>query len=1002
MSELEHFQRLYSENIRLRAALRLLDRNRRLREGKEYFKLVPLPILTPPQTFYDPETCAGILLYVIKALHGSLEDRSMKDKGKMAPEQKQQRPRCNPPEVMLKLVLLATHSHFETPGIFDEKRMANILHAGKKVMEKSQRDAEARHALGLSPQLWLGLTGVFTVAVPVLERLSFAAHDSVGANYNGSSSTLIALNYVTLLDYIERLNDLCMIARNLLATTSKAQNLAADTSFDQQILKLVDVCVRVTARVYDGEAETPNEEKWQKIITVYKKLLVTCLQFLHNLVMHNEHRKLLLWLDLFGNSQSADPYFTGNIDPRKDTAALSEGVAEIAKYSNTTKPAQGNPNDSQMADLKDIQIALGALADPSTNVPGIPAEKVAMIKNQVMDTVHGLAGITLAQVNNSLAKANLSQDENIIKQALEESPVPTSRVDAQSVERGSSMPAVAPQSRSWNWTNLPDSTLYSNTNPLIITAEDTIIGRTPQSAAMTLQAAKDQLMARLQDTSQLPADAEDEGNPYAVSENDDEHAEGDEGDIRGSDVAAAGSVDDDDEEDEEYRGPGDQERGLLTDIPLVLGPTEIEALPMIIQAGIVDGFGPKPASDNGEMQKMQAVRCNILLAQEAGRNLLRELLIFIAAWDLTDDEFYFKMMQQIMEAILKNGLMPFAYQTFGDVVGVNSFPSRVKDIVSPAQSVVMKILTQIFRVKNPAAPGSTQSSQRPVIATRVEALIVRYIFTVFRQSIIPETCALIYLQGQIRAGKALAEDFPLNLWDMERVYEGVYQFLEFFAVLTECDYWKSLLVKWEIVSELVTLLRELDASIPKAPLTSATNLPPSAAAAASNAQNIQSSSPAPVAVERPYDPAANDTTFQSADYNDHSAPESESQAIGIEDPSEFEWRNLKKLVILVLSSLVWKSSLVQEQVRHFGGVEMILSCCNFDAHNPYIREHAIMCLRFLLEGNRDNQNVVEQLEARKVVPDEVLDKRGYETYIGEGGKVCLRRRDGGVAMAQTQ
>jgi len=340
-------------------------------------------------------------------------------------------------------------------------------------------------------------------------------------------------------------------------------------------------------------------------------------------------------------------------------------------------------------------------------------------------------------------------------------------------------------------------------------------------------------------------------------------------------------------------------------------------------------------------------------------------------------------------------------------VGVNVFLSRVKDIISPAQSVVMKILTQIFRVKNPAAPGSTQSaaSQRPAAPSRVEVLIVRYIFTVFRQSIIPETCALIYLQGQIRAGTALPEDFPLNLWDMERVYEGVYQFLEFFAVLTENDYWKSLLVKWEIVSELVTLLRELDASIPKAPLTTATSLPTTAAAAAaaaSIAQNGQSVSPAPVAVERPYDPAANDSTFQSAEFDDPSAPESESQAIGIEDPSEFEWRNLKKLVILVLSSLVWKSSLVQEQVRQFRGVEMILSCCNFDAHNPYIREHAIMCLRFLLEGNRDNQKVVEQLEARKVVPDEVLDKRGYETYVGEGGKVCLRRRDGGVAMAQTQ
>lgn len=332
--------------------------------------------------------------------------------------------------------------------------------------------------------------------------------------------------------------------------------------------------------------------------------------------------------------------------------------------------------------------------------------------------------------------------------------------------------------------------------------------------------------------------------------------------------------------------------------------------------------------------------------------------------------------------------------------------SRVKDIVSPAQSVVMKILTQIFRVRNPAAPGSSQSAaaQRPAAPTRVEVLIVRYIFTVFRQSIIPETCALIYLQGQIRAGSALPEDFPLNLWDMERVYEGVYQFLEFFAVLTEHDYWKSLLVKWEIVSELVTLLRELDASIPKAPLTAATNLPLTAAAAAvsngTEPTHSPSPAPTPVAVERPYDRTANDPTYASDpnDPNDPSAPDTDSQPLGIEDPSEFEWRNLKKLVVLVLSSLVWKSSLVQEQVRRFGGVEMVLSCCNFDAHNPYIREHAIMCLRFLLEGNRENQRVVEELEGRKTVPDEVLDKRGYETFVGDGGKVCLRRREGGAVV----
>lgn len=395
-----------------------------------------------------------------------------------------------------------------------------------------------------------------------------------------------------------------------------------------------------------------------------KKLLVTSLQFLHNLVMHNEHRKLLLWLDLFGSSHSADPYFTDNIDPRKDGDVLAGGAAESDKHNNPTKGSQGTASGSQMADLKDIRIALGALTESSQHLPANSAHNADILKDQLIDTVQEIAGITLAQQGGFIKRARTSSQETARR--LEENPESSSRVNPPPQDHESAGPAEMPQSRSWNWTNLPDSTLYSSTTTNVISAEDLTIGRTPQSAAETLQAAKDQLMARLQESSQLPADGEEEDQHYAVSENDEEHAEGDEGDIRGSDVAADGSVEEEDEEDEDYRGPGDQERGLLTDIPLVLGPTEIEALPMIIQAGIVDGFGPKSPGNNSEMQKMQAVRCNILLAQESGRNLLRELLIFIAAWDLTDDEFYFKMMQQIMEAILQNGLMPFAYQTFGE------------------------------------------------------------------------------------------------------------------------------------------------------------------------------------------------------------------------------------------------------------------------------------------------------------------------------------------------
>lgn len=128
--------------------------------------------------------------------------------------------------------------------------------------------------------------------------------------------------------------------------------------------------------------------------------------------------------------------------------------------------------------------------------------------------------------------------------------------------------------------------------------------------------------------------------------------------------------------------------------------------------------------------------------------------------------------------------------------------------------------------------------------------------------------------------------------------------------------------------------------------------------------------------------------------------------------------------MLVLSSLVWKNTLVQNQIRPLGGIEAVLNCCSYDEHNPYIREHAIMCLRFLMEGNRENQERIRALETYSEmkdgkkgmtpveqslrdkmekagttgipvnvkVPDEVLDQQGYETYMDGKGQVMLRKR----------
>lgn len=841
--------------------------------------------------------------------------------------------------------------------------------------------------LGVNAKIWKDFCELFSVAIPVIEQEFFGPEEVVPANANTPPTASMTMKDAILMKDLERLNDLLTIARNMLATTKRAQNLAGDSGFDQQVLKLIDICVRVTARAYEGEEpgrRTENQltllnasckflwilsmwtkSHWLIYVRIVKKVLITSLQFLHNFVMYNEKRKLLLWLDLFANSKTADHYFGGNGSAHKDQGALSMGAPEVI----ISKEIIHHSADKTPLDVdKIMRTALSAVESSAKNAHHLPPDEAACIASQVMSTVDGLYNLTL---DRGRKPPQEGQHASAAEQYASEATIST-QINGPG------------QNQSWSWTSLPDLTMYDadarTSNPKV---EDLKAVRTPQSAAASLQSAKDQLMARLQDPA---AGFGNEGAPYPST--DQENG----GDAEGSDVAANGSVGDEgDDPDGDYRGPGDQERGLLTDIPLVLAPQEIEALPMIIQAGIVNNPGTKGASNSREPQDMQGVRCNILLAQESGRNLLRELLIFIAAWDLQDNEFYFKMMMQIMEAILENGLMPFAYQAFGEV----------KDIVSPAQSMVIKILTQIFRGKQGTAPstsGPAAPTRQREPLTRVDLLIVKYIFTIFRQCIIPETCALIYLQGQIRAGAAQPDDFPLNLWDMERVYEGVYQFLEFFAVLTESEDWKGLLVEWEIVSELVTLLRELDGSIPKAPLGAA---PPTVAETEAEVAAIEEtqslSAPQPVAVERPYDmPAPSDPPAASATA---SAPYSvpPSPPLDTQEPSDFEWRNLKKLVVLVLSSLVWKSTTVQNQIRQYGGVEMILQCCHLDSNNPYIREHAIMCLRFLLEGNRENQQIVGELEARRTVPEEVLDKRGYETYIDGDGKVGLRARERIVA-----
>ncbi|KAF1953012.1 hypothetical protein CC80DRAFT_421097 [Byssothecium circinans] len=925
----------------------------------------------------------------------------------------------------IRLGLAAYLVHFKYNYMREETMRVMEQKNVKRTLQDSRQSFEIREEIGLADVFWDELAGVLKAAVPSLSRRSFAAPETATPDYEDLSGPLIAACSASLLTDLDRLDSLVSIARNLLANGEKVQNLAATKLFDKDVFALINVCVRVTARGYDGEANTSDEDKWQSVINAYKKLLITCLQFLNNLIARNEQRKLMLWIELFDSHVDnelpnfADMKYNMDVSPRQERDAPPKDDAPVAPpYISRGPDALKIPQQpasspfllyigetgnhvkkwlakhGQKAGANEIAAECRrrwqTMAEEDKNKWNmLYAEVVAKYRDDLTNT-HSNSPKNLREQH-----ARNEESVQALADSISQLQVEVDRMRSSIAASNGEGPAPPPEKETEPAKPVQE---HSKADPGINRSPpagevDFRVTYPPSFGAEILQNGKKDLLKRLEP---------DPDRPAALT----------------SDVASPNSPppEDDDNEDD-YDDSGDEGHGLLTDVPLILGPTEIEVLPMIIMAGIVEpaegqpGYHSDPAIFSS-IRSMHSVRCHLLLAQDNGRNLLRELLIFVAAWDLREDELYFKFMVKIMEAILANGLLPFAYHTFRE--------SESKDIISPAQAVIMKLLTNIFRARQARTPSNHLIKSTPPQVDQGDAHMVNFLLTEFRRHIIPQTCALIFLQGQIRAGHAQPEDFPLNLWDMERMYEGVYQYLEFFAILTEHETWKTMLSNWEVAYELVTLLKELDAAIPKGqitvpPLSSATRQP-------APAQPV-GTEPAPVTVERPYDTTANPTAPEG--YMPSPRPFIDEAQ---DEPSEFEWRNLKKLAVLVMSSLVWKNRQVQDQIRPLGGIEAVLNCCSYDEHNPYIREHAIMCLRFLMEGNKENQDRIRALERYEKeraagadpqsappnlqqpspatapsssskapvsvrVPEEVLDQQGYETYMDPKGQVLLRKRE---------
>lgn len=115
--------------------------------------------------------------------------------------------------------------------------------------------------------------------------------------------------------------------------------------------------------------------------------------------------------------------------------------------------------------------------------------------------------------------------------------------------------------------------------------------------------------------------------------------------------------------------------------------------------------------------------------------------------------------------------------------------------------------------------------------------------------------------------------------------------------------------------------------------------------------------------------------------------ESNNQLIQIySDPiRQQEFPLIKSKLIYLLSVLTCNSRYVQDKMRELHALEVVLSNCIIDQNNPYIKENSILCLKYLLENNKENKEFIAKIEpAKNNVTEKALDDAGMEAEIVDG------------------
>ncbi|KAL5611775.1 hypothetical protein BROUX41_000650 [Berkeleyomyces rouxiae] len=754
---------------------------------------------------------------------------------------------------------------------------ARVVSIVNNTLEKTHSNAARRTTLAKNVSIWISLTRVFGSAVSELANRSLGPPPSLVDHDRRitpqESNALIVSNYVSLKEDLHLLIKLMHIARNLLVTSEPEipQTLCAAVVFDQSLFQIILLCINVASKGSDGEMlDDISQANLIEINELFKKLLVVSLQQAHNWIAKHDRNKMSFWLDVLFD------YDIGTLSP----------------------PSSGPPPFSASADMSTLE---GFHPNKAREQVRRWIDKNSTVRPEACQLLYKHMKKNTPALDTGAPAVGSPPSHLQRKLPLEWQKAAAPDDKPESVEAGTNT-VISEEIDMW-YSRYRASQYVGNKMTTI------------ENTKLQIETCKTQRLNRCyapqQATTPVPP-------PASVSR-------------------AAASVESSTDVGSEYAddyGEDDMEEddgllaGILTEIPNILDPKQIEALHMIVKSCIIDTNGNTPTAHSKELQQ---TRCKIFLALDCGKSLLREMLVFIAVWEMEENSLIFKLTNEIVHAIHKAALIPYAWQSL-----------RIpKDIMSPAQTVLLRMIHQILETKRDnyhlrVAEDSNYTSSEEFTN---DLTLIHFLFHIFRYEVVPECLALMHLQAQVRENKLDPLFFPVDLWDMDRAKDGLGVFLELIILVADIPESRARLIEWEAIFDMVALLNGLDAAVAKKPLVSLPN--------------------------RARGPASSPTADRT--YTDVNGQPTHSM---MQEPvHKFPWSGHKAQIFTIMAHLLQPppgrnspgNAAVQQQIVRNNGIVPLLNSCAYDDYNPFAKERVAVCLKWLLDGCEAANNFFRDL-----------------------------------------